>query len=370
MPDFIPGLELGEGFYREAVRPIIERKFPGLKHTAALIGSGSEILGFDTAMSSDHHWGSRAMLFLSEDDFARYRNALHDAFAQQLPYTYRGYSTNFAPPDPNEHGITRLLQNIDSGPVNHRVEIMTMQEFFRYYLDIDPFHEIEVTDWLTFPEQKLRTITAGAVYHDDLGLETIRAKLAYYPHDVWLYLLAAGWTRIGQEEHFVGRTGYVGDDLGSQVIAARLARDMMRLCFLMARQYAPYSKWFGTAFSKLACAEKLAPALHRALLAQTWGGRELHLSQAYEMLAEKHNALGITDPLPTKVSPFHGRPFEVIHGEVFANAIKAQIQDEAVKSITTEIGGIDQFSDSTDLLDDVGLRRRLKTLYEPLEVVT
>jgi hypothetical protein len=49
---------------------------------------------------------------------------------------------------------------------------------------------------------------------------------------------------------------------------------------------------------------------------------------------------------------------------VFAKAIKAQIQDEAAKNITTDIGGIDEFSDSTDLLDNAGLRRRLKTLYE------
>ena len=169
MSDFIPGLKLGEGFYHQAVRPIIEREFPGLRYTAALIGIGSEILGFDTAMSSDHHWGPRAMLFLPEDEFARRHDSLHDAFAQQLPYTYGGYSTNFAPPDSNDHA-TRLLVSIDSGPVNHRVEIMTIQEFFLRYLDIDPLDEIEVTDWLTFPEQKLRTVTAGTVYHDDLGL--------------------------------------------------------------------------------------------------------------------------------------------------------------------------------------------------------
>jgi hypothetical protein len=52
------------------------------------------------------------------------------------------------------------------------------------------------------------------------------------------------------------------------------------------------------------------------------------------MLAEMYNALGITDLLPTKVSLFYGRPFNVIHGEVFAKAIKAQIRDEAVKNIT------------------------------------
>jgi hypothetical protein len=363
MPEFIPGLKLGEHFYHEAVKPIIEREFPDLQYSAALIGSGSEILGFDTAMSSDHHWGPRVMLFLSDEDFAHQRDRLHETFAHNLPYTFRGYTTNFAPPDPNDNGVQRL-EVIESGPVNHRVEMMTMREFFLGYMDYDPSLVPDVADWLTFPQQKLRTVTAGAVYHDDLDLAAIRTKLAYYPHDVWLYLLAAGWTRIGQEEPFVGRTGYVGDDLGSQVIAARLVRDMMRLCFLMERQYAPYSKWFGTAFNNLICAEKLTPMFRWSLLAQNWRERELYLSQAYETLAEMHNALGITEPLPASVSSFHGRPFKVIHGGEFSDAIKAQIQDESVKRIPTDIGSIDQFSDSTDMVENAGLRQRLKTLYQ------
>jgi len=362
MPEFIPGLKLGELFYHEAVKPIIERSFPALRYTAALIGDGSEILGFDTAMSSDHHWGPRAMLFLSEADLAQYCDALHETFAHNLPYTFHGYSTHFSPPDPNDNGVQHL-RLVNSGPINHRVEMMTIRQFFADFLGVDPYGAIEVTDWLTFPEQKLRAVTAGAIYHDDLGLEAIRAKLAYYPRDVWLYLLAAGWTRIGQEEAFVGRTGYVGDDLGSQVIAARLVRDMMRLCFLMERQYAPYSKWFGTAFSKLACANRLMPSFRWGMLAQNWRERELYLSEAYETLAEMHNALGITELLPAKVSPYFGRPFKVIHGDWFATAIKAQIQDEAVKRIPADIGGIDQFSDSTDLLENVRLRQALKALY-------
>lgn len=362
MPDFMPGLKLGELFFHEAVQPIIARTFPALKYTAALIGSGSEILGFDTAMSSDHHWGPRAMIFLSDDDLAQRRDALHAALAAQLPYTFRGYPTHFSPPDPDDNNV-QLLQPIDSGPVNHRVEIMTLRAFFGDYLAIDPFADLAPADWLTFPEQKLRAVTAGAVFHDDLGLAAIRAKLAYYPRDVWLYLLAAGWTRIGQEEPFVGRTGYVGDDLGSQIIAARLVRDMIRLCFLMERQYAPYAKWFGTAFSRLACAEKLASTFRWALLAQNWRERESYLSDAYETLAAMHNALGITEPLPEKVSPFFGRPFKVIHGGSFAAAIRAQIHDEAVRRIPTHIGGIDQFSDSTDMLENAGLRRTLKGLY-------
>src|SRR5437667_257304 len=59
MTDFIPGLELAGRFYDEAVRPILDRDFPGIAHSAALIGPGSEVLGFDTPMSRDHHWAPR-----------------------------------------------------------------------------------------------------------------------------------------------------------------------------------------------------------------------------------------------------------------------------------------------------------------------
>lgn len=54
MADFIPGLELSRLFYLEAVKPILDTDFSDLQYGSALIGSGSEILGFDTEMSADH----------------------------------------------------------------------------------------------------------------------------------------------------------------------------------------------------------------------------------------------------------------------------------------------------------------------------
>ena len=35
---FTPGLELARRFYWEAVRPVLDAKFPDLRHSAALIG--------------------------------------------------------------------------------------------------------------------------------------------------------------------------------------------------------------------------------------------------------------------------------------------------------------------------------------------
>ena len=149
---------------------------------------------------------------------------------QELPYTFLGHLTNFSPPDPADNGVQRL-QPIEQGPVNHRVTIHTAADFVAEILGFDLALPLEPADWLTFPTQKLRTLTAGAVYHDGAGLEAVRSRFAFYPHDVWLYLLAAGWARIGQEEHLMGRAGSVGDDVGAALIAARLVRDVMRLCF-------------------------------------------------------------------------------------------------------------------------------------------
>ena len=127
-------------------------------------------------------------------------------------------------------------------------------------------------------------------------------RFACYPHDVWLYLLAAGWQRLGQEEHLMGRAGLVGDEIGSELIGARLVRDVMRLCFLMERQYAPYPKWFGTAFRRLACADTLEPILQQALSARTWQERERALAETYERIAAMHNALEV-DRSPARESP-------------------------------------------------------------------
>src|SRR5512139_2079634 len=232
-------------------------------------------------MSSDHHWGPRVMIFLREADQARYHEAMRQTLSQQLPRTFRGYPTNFTPPDPEDNG-TQLLQVSETGPINHRVEMLTVRGVWLDVLNFDIDHAIEPIDWLTFPEQKLRTLTAGAVFHDDIGLQAVRDRFAYYPHDVWLYLLAAGWARIGQEEHLMGRAGYVGDEIGSALIGARLVRDIMQLCFLMERQYAPYPKWFGTAFQQLDAAATLEPILQRALSAKRGLERQEQIAVALE----------------------------------------------------------------------------------------
>jgi hypothetical protein len=364
MPDvnFIPGLQLNEMFYHEAVKPILAQHFPGLAYSAALIGYGSDVLGYDTPTSMDHNWGPRLLLFLSPQDAEQMRESIRACLSQQLPLTFRGFSVNYSQPNA-EDGGTQWMHAAQAGPVNHLVVVRTQRGFFQSALGIDPYDAIDPVDWLTIPEEALLEVTRGQVYHDGLNeLEAFRAKFAYYPRDVWLYRMAAQWQRLSQEEPFVGRCGDVGDDIGSRIIASRLVRDLMRLAFLIERAYAPYSKWLGTAFARLDCADKLTPILHDVLIAPDWQARETHLCDAYIMLAEMHNGLGITAQVDPKIVNFHQRPYHVLFAARFAHALKAVIVDTSLKEMPL-VGGIDQFSDSTDFIDNPRLARRTKTLY-------
>ncbi len=359
--EFIPGLKLNEMFYNDVVQPILDEHFPKLAHSAGLLGKwGSDVLGFDTPQSTDHGWGPRVILFLGETEYPQLKDRIIATLSDKLPYQFHGYSTHFVTASDG----APVMKRITKGKIDHKVEVTTIRRFFDRHLKIDPFGEITATDWLTFSEQTLLEITAGKVFHDGLNeLCSLRTKFSYYPEDLWRYLLAAQWRRIEQEEPFVGRCGDVGDELGSKIIAARLVRDLMRLCFLMEKVYAPYPKWFGTAFAKLRCAKVLGPLLESVLGTSTWKEREQHLSQAYEVVAQMHNTLSITPSLEPKVRPFHNRPYLIINGDRFAQAIRATIEDEDVLGLPEHIGSVDQFSDSTDILSYPKHRVQLKVLY-------
>lgn len=311
-------------------------------------------------MSADHHWGPRLIIFLSPKDFKK-KKQMSTVLSKKLPPEFLGYSTNFGKPD--KIGV-RLLEKAKKGkPISHMVKIHTIQSFFKSYLGINPNDDIKAVEWLVLSEQKLRTIRDGKVFHDQLGLKKIQKRLDYYPKDVWLYQLASEWMRISQEEPFVGRCGEVGDELGSRIIAARLAHSIMKLSFLMEKQYVPYSKWFGTAFQKLKCARKMAPILRKAMSARNWKEREKNLSKAYEYLAKMHNSLKLTKPLPCKATRFFSRPYMVIHGDAFAEKLKGKIKDKPLKKITACIGSANQLSDCVDFLDNNRLLKKMKSLY-------
>lgn len=338
---FVPALELNRDFYREAVRPLLT----GIRHAAALLGWGSDVLGYDTQRSTDHGWGPRLLIFVPESAIAGARDALEG----RLPDAFRGW--------PVAYGW-------DEAVVEQRVEVLTLADWLTGQLGVDPRAGLDARDWLAIPQQQLLGVVRGAVYADfDGELAAVRESLAWYPRDVWLWLLAAQWARIFQEIAFTGRAAEVGDDLGSKIIAGRMAREVMRLWFLQHRRYWPYTKWFGTAFLELPDAAPLAAALDQAVTATDYPDREAGLVTAYKIIAARQNDLGVAEPVEWSIGSYFSRPFQVLTGD-FAETCRSAITDDQLRRLPL-VGSVDQFVDSTDALSSATRSRRLRAFLDP-----
>lgn len=359
---FVPGLGLSEALYQNGIEPIFQAHDPTLDYAVARLDHGSDVLGFDTPTSMDHGWGPRATVFLKEKEFESRAGELGRLLANELPVEVCGVPTNFESPQLIDGGLSRIARP----PVQHGVVFSTIGRFFTEYLGFDPRGEIHLTDWLTVPSQRLRTVASGMVFRDPDGLlGSLREKLHWYPEQLWLYLMASQWRRIGQEESFMGRAGALHDDLGFRLIAGRLVWNLMRLSFLQERQHAPYSKWIGKAFAQLSVGHTLGPALNGALSAGTWEACEAHLAKAYGILAECHNALGLTPPLDPMVRQFYGRPIQIIDADRFAEALEAQVTSGPVRALPSGVGAVWQLADTVDVLDNIQRCRAFAPIVGP-----
>ncbi|WP_431945299.1 DUF4037 domain-containing protein [Micromonospora marina] len=344
---FVPGLTLARRFHDEVVGPLLARRLPGLRYSAGLLDGGSELLGLDTPRSTDHDWGPRTQLFVgSAHDVAPVRAVL-DA---ELPAWFLGWPTRYA------GGPTTRLGTVHAGGDRHGVSVDELGGWLRERLSTDPRAGLTAADWLATPTQRLAELTRGAVFHDGLdgALAGVRARLAWYPDDVWRYVLASGWQRVAQAEHLAGRCAEVGDDLGSRVVVAGLARDLMRLGLLLHRRWPPYAKWLGTVFATLPDAAPVVAALGPG----DWAAREPGLVWALETVAGWTNDAALAPPVDPAARPFHDRPFLVLHACRFVETLRAAITDPELRD-RPPVGAVDQYVDSVDVLTHPGRARRV-----------
>jgi len=131
---FVPGVRLAGEFSAEVVRPLLEAEVPGLGYAAALIGAGSEVLGFDSERSTDHDWGPRLLVFLEDEEAERLGVAVHEMLGRRLPEVFGGYPVAF--------GVTR-----DPGSgIRHRVEVFGLGGWLAGQLGFDPRGGVTVPD--------------------------------------------------------------------------------------------------------------------------------------------------------------------------------------------------------------------------------
>lgn len=332
------GIELSRRFYEQVVAPTLDRDFPTLRYAAARIGLGSEVLGYDSLMSADHDYGPCVQIFLSPDTFPETARKVMSALDGAMPPNFDGFTVRYPTFTRPQGSVVKQMLGSD-----HGAELYTLGAWRDTFLGPGFNIKLSNLDWLSYPEQLFLIVTAGAVFRDDLGeLSAIRETMHYFPQDVWLYKIAAQWNRIAEERAYIGRTADAGDELGSRVIATRMTHNIMRLALLLERRYAPYPKWFGSAFNQLLCAADLAPLLEQILSASDWRQREEHIASAVRFLAELQLALKVPGAINPEEGSLHERPFRFIDTVTLSDGIMGEIADEQLRQLP-RFGGADQF---------------------------
>ena len=290
---FIPSLELSRMLYEEEISPLIAREYPDMKYAAASFGMCSECLGLDDEVSTDHMWGPRVTLFLSQEDHDRRAKELMAAIRASLPRSFKGLKITWKKPgtdiqDTSEEALYSIWATTVSGALN-----------FCGGTEALP---LKAVDWLKVSEQHLLEFTNGVVFRDDTGeFSGARMLLKYYPNDVLRFLLMCEWNTIGGDWFPIGRIGPRGDSLGLRIQAAKIAQHLVRIGFMVSRKYFTYKKWFGTLFKELPIAGELEPVLLDLLKEESWQKVEERIWDAATILLQHQNELGIAPEIAIRV---------------------------------------------------------------------
>ena len=83
------GLEISKAFFEEYGRPMLMEQFPELMPylAAGLCGSGSECLGYDDDVSTDHDYEPGFIIFLPGEDVVDRQTAFKDGKSIALTHT-------------------------------------------------------------------------------------------------------------------------------------------------------------------------------------------------------------------------------------------------------------------------------------------
>jgi hypothetical protein len=82
---------MSEAFYEACVAPVIATEFPGLPHAAGLLGRGSEVLGYDHSMSTDHTWFARVIVFMADEVLMKQGELLGGQLTERIPELFEGF---------------------------------------------------------------------------------------------------------------------------------------------------------------------------------------------------------------------------------------------------------------------------------------
>jgi hypothetical protein len=105
------------------VAPALAAEFPRLPHAAGLMGRGSEVLGYDDSMSTDHTWFARVIVFVPGEVLVENGDSMEAQLTARIPDHFDGIPT--------------------------KVNVTTVQQYFLDQLGLDVSVAWDAYDWVS-----------------------------------------------------------------------------------------------------------------------------------------------------------------------------------------------------------------------------
>ena len=278
------GLELSKKYYKAFGEPMLERDFADiLPHCAVgLCGEGSECLGYDDDISSDHDFEPGFCIFIPDDTDERTIFKLERAYAK-LPAEFEGFKREkLSPVGGNRHGV------IKAG------------DFFEKYVGSRD-GKLSLYGWATIDASFLLTATNGEIFRDDGGeFSAVRAYLSDMPRDAWLKRLAGNLIMAKQ----AGQYNYMrcvshGEGGAAQLAVIEFVKNAVSAIFLLNHKYKPFYKWTFRAMRELDTLGTLADAMEFLISTEntktTVDTKYGIIEDIAGMIIEELQNIGITD---------------------------------------------------------------------------
>ena len=203
----------------------IKDKYPDLysRICLALVGVGSECLGFDDEISEDHDFSSRCQLFLDDPDYKTYKSDLESSLKI----------------------FCKDLESLTSNLKDVNVEIMPISNFYKYYTLFENGPKTE-SEYRKVPMDLLCVATNGKVFLDNLGkFSEIRNRLLnFYPEDIRLKKIAFQLNKMAQSGQYnYSRMIKRGDTVAANIAQGEFVKHYLEFVHLLNKKYMPFYKW-------------------------------------------------------------------------------------------------------------------------------
>ena len=220
----LTGLERAE-IVAKYTSEFIKAKYPDLysRICLALVGVGSECLGFDDEISEDHDFSSRCQLFLDDSDYKTYKSDLESSLKI----------------------FCKNLESLTSNLKDVNIEIMPISNFYKYYTLFENGPKTE-SEYRKVPMDLLCVATNGKVFLDNLGkFSEIRNRLLnFYPEDIRLKKIAFQLNKMAQSGQYnYSRMIKRGDTVAANIAQGEFVKHYLEFVHLLNKKYMPFYKW-------------------------------------------------------------------------------------------------------------------------------